>query len=136
MRSFPHDDPPGFTPRLPRAFIIRLILLIVAVILAFQSISVYVDNLWFGNLGFQSVYWYQLKGQSSAFVGFFAATFFILWLMFSLVIPPSRGARRPLMELNGRPVFLPGLETVRNLIRPVAALAGDSFSESHSAPSG
>jgi uncharacterized membrane protein (UPF0182 family) len=124
MRSFPHDDPPVFSPRLPRSFFVKLIVLIVILFLGFQAISVYVDSLWFSSLGFESVYWYQLKAQSSAFVAFFAASFFILWLMFSLVVPSSRGVRRPLMEFNGRPVFLPGLETVRNLIRPAAAVIG------------
>src|SRR5215831_13930390 len=124
MRSFPHDEPPVFNPRLPRGFILRLVLILVAIVLGFQAISVYVETLWFGSLGFQSVYWYQLKAQSSTFVAFFATTFFVLWLLFSLIVPPSRGPRRPLMELNGRPVFLPGLDTVRKLVRPAAALAG------------
>src|SRR5215475_8162522 len=104
MRSFPHDEPPVFNPTVPRSFIIRLVLLIVLIVLGFQAVSVYVETLWFGSLGFESVYWYQLKAQSSAFIAFFAATFFALWVLLSLIIPPSRGMRRPLMEFNGRPV--------------------------------
>src|SRR5215831_13902252 len=116
MRSFPHDEPPVFRAQVPRSIVIRVVLLIVLLVVAFQAISFYVESLWFGSLGFESVYWYQLKAQSSTFVAFFAATFFILWLLFSLIIPASRGTRRPLMELNGRPVFLPGLDTVRWLV--------------------
>jgi len=124
VRSFPHDDHPVFSSRTSRSLILRLILLIFVVAVAFQSLSFYVESLWFGSLGFESVYWYQLKAQSETFLAFFVATTALLWLMFRLVIPPSRGPRRPLLELNGKPVYLPGLDTVRNLARPVAALVG------------
>src|SRR5262249_4460865 len=43
--------------------------------------------------------------------------------MFRLVIPRSRGPRRPLFEMNGQMIFLPGLDNIRNLARPVAVLA-------------
>jgi uncharacterized protein len=123
MRQIPYDGEIFKTPP-PRSFILKLVLLIVLVIAAFQSVSIYVESLWFGTLGFDSVYWYQIKAQSMTFAVFTLATMLALWVIFQLVIPSSRGPRRPLMELNGRPVYLPGLDTVRSLSRPVAALIG------------
>ena len=101
---------------------IKLVVFIVLVAAAFQSISFYVESLWFASLGFESVYWYQLKAKSTAFLAFFVATSIILWVMFRLVTPSSRGPRRTLMEFNGQPVYMPGLDTVRWLARPVALL--------------
>jgi uncharacterized protein len=124
MRSTPYEDGP-FIPSGPsRRVVLRLVFLIIVLIALFQSISIYVENLWFGSLGFETVYWYRLKAQSLTFTVFFAATTVILFVMFQLVIPSSRGPRRPVMMVNGRPVYLPGLDLVRRLVRPVAGLAG------------
>src|SRR5262245_46731600 len=126
MRPTPYDGPA--LPAGPsRKFILRAVVLIVLLIGLFQSTTIYVESLWFGSLGFGSVYWYQLKAQSLAFGAFFSATTIILWLMFWLVVPSSRGPRRPLLMVNGNPVYLPGLDTVRRLVRPVATLAGIFF---------
>src|SRR5437667_156046 len=121
MRPVPYDGE-IFNTRPPRSFLVKLFILILIAIADFQSISFYVDSLWFGSLGFESVYWYQLKAQSATFAAFFLASTILLWVMFRLVIPSSRGPRRPLMEFNGKPIYLPGLETARNLARPVSAV--------------
>ncbi len=76
------------------------------------------------SLGFESVYWYQLRAQSVAFAAFFFATSIVLWVMFRLVIPSSKGPRRPLLEISGQTIFLPGLDNVRSLARPVSVLIG------------
>jgi uncharacterized membrane protein (UPF0182 family) len=123
MRPLPYDGEIFKTPP-PRSLILKLVLLLILVIAAFQSVSIYVESLWFGSLGFESVYWYQIKAQSITFAVFTLVTMLFLWVLFRLVIPSSHGPRRPLMELNGRPVYLPGLDTVRNLARPVSALIG------------
>ena len=121
MRQIPYDRP---QPRPPRSLIISFVVLVLLFIAALQSVSIYVESLWFGSLGFQSVYWYGYKAQFYVFVAFFLATTLILFLMFRLVIPASRGARRPLFELNGQMVYLPGLDFVRRLAWPVAILLG------------
>src|SRR5262245_5275447 len=123
MRSVPYEGRPQL-PRAPRSLIVWLVVLLAVFIGALQSVSFYVDNLWFSSLGFESVFWYRIKAQTTAFILFFVATTLILWVMFRLVIPRSRGPRRPLFELNGQYVYLPGLDTVRNLARPVAVLIG------------
>ena len=107
----PMTDP---APRLPRSLLILLIVLVLLFIAALQSVSIYVESLWFGSLGFESVYWYGYKAQFYVFVAFFLATTLILWVMFRLVIPASRGVRRPLFELNGQMIYLPGLDFVRS----------------------
>lgn len=124
MSSTPFEGPPSFDPRLSGSFILKLVVLVVLVIASFQSISYYVENLWFDSLGFQSVYWYGIKARALLFLAFFAATTAILWIMFRLVTPTTRGPKRAIMELNGQPVYLPGLETVHALIRPAAILIG------------
>ena len=54
-------QPPDYHPplkfRAARGFIVRLAVLIFLIIAAFQSISFYVASLWYGSLGFESVYW-------------------------------------------------------------------------------
>jgi uncharacterized membrane protein (UPF0182 family) len=124
MRQIPYDRP---APRLPRSLLISLVVLVFLFIAALQSVSIYVESLWFGSLGFESVYWYGYKAQFYVFVAFFLATALILWVMFRLVIPASRGVRRPLFELNGQMIYLPGLDFVRRLAWPVAILLGVSI---------
>ena len=85
MRQIPYDGHPPSNPLPSKSLIVKLIVLLVLVIGAFQSISVYVESLWFGSLGFVSVYWYQFKAQSATFGAFFLATTIILWVMFRLV---------------------------------------------------
>src|SRR5258705_462957 len=64
--------PPEYHPTLDfrpaRGLVVRLAVLIVFLIAALQSISFYVESLWYGSLGFESVFWYRLKAQSAVFV--------------------------------------------------------------------
>src|SRR5215471_16480702 len=106
MRPTPYDRP-SLPAGPPRRFILKIVALIILVIAAFQSVSIYVDSLWFSSLGFESVYWYRLKAESLTFLAFFVATTLILWALFRLVIPASRGPRRALLVMNGNPVYLP-----------------------------
>src|SRR5262245_46340383 len=121
MRQIPYDRP---TPRPPRSLLVSLVVLVVLFIAALQSVSIYVESLWFGRLGSGSVYWDGYKAQFYVFIVFFLVTTLLLWLMFRLVIPASRGARRPLFELDGQMIYLPGLDFVRRLAWPVAVFLG------------
>src|SRR5262245_34433652 len=123
MRPIPPGDGPVFPSGIPRSFVFALIVVFVLLIAGYQSVSIYVETLWYETLGFASVYWFQLKAQSLTFLAFFAATAAILWGMFLLVIPGTRGHRQPFMILNGRPVYLPGLDAARRLAKPVAVIA-------------
>ena len=53
MRPPQHLPPPDF--RVTGGFVARLAILIVLVIAALQSISFYVESLWYGAVGFESV---------------------------------------------------------------------------------
>jgi uncharacterized membrane protein (UPF0182 family) len=59
-----------------------IVLAIVVVILLFSFrtlVSYYVENLWFGSLGYASVFWTSLRLEWTAFAVFAAATFAVLY---------------------------------------------------------
>ena len=66
MAPSTYESAPDF--RAARGFVTRLAVLIFLVIAALQSVSVYVESLWYGSLGFASVYWYRLRAQSLVFL--------------------------------------------------------------------
>src|SRR6266545_2822471 len=93
-----HDRPPlDFRPA--RGLVVRLALLIFVVIAALQAISFYVESLWYGSLGFQSIYWYRLRSQSVVFIAVAAVTAAVLYLVFRLVTPPPGYSRRPFLQI-------------------------------------
>src|SRR5437773_11074948 len=97
--------PPDYHPSLEfrppaRAFFVRLAVLIVLIIAAFQSISFYVESLWYGSLGFASVYWYRLRAQSMLFLAVAGISATALWVIFRLVTPPSGHSRRPFLRFG------------------------------------
>src|SRR5438128_3954536 len=96
MRPPQYQLPFDFRPA--RSFLIRLAIIIVFLIAAFQSISFYVGSLWFGSLGFEPVYWYRLQAQSIVFIAFAVGTAVILWLLFRLVMPPVGYSRRSFIQ--------------------------------------
>ncbi|MDQ3820935.1 MAG: UPF0182 family protein, partial [Acidobacteriota bacterium] len=67
----------------------RLVILIVAAIVIlvalFRSVSIYISALWFGSLGYSSVYWYIFRTKLFVFLIFTALTIAILrgafWLL-------------------------------------------------------
>src|SRR5207249_8473961 len=73
-----------FDVRFARRFFVRFGVVVIALIAAFQSISFYVESLWFASLGFQPVYWYRLKAEATVFLIFAVVSAFVLWLLFRL----------------------------------------------------
>ena len=116
---------PNFRPA--RGAVVRLALLLFIVIAAFQSISFYVESLWYGSLGFQSVFWYRLRAQSLVFLAVAAITATVLWLLFRAVTPAAGYSRRPFLEIGGEAIVIPTSETVRRLAVPAAAVLGVFF---------
>ena len=57
-----------FDVRFARRFFLRFGVVVIALIAAFQSISFYVESLWFASLGFEPVYWYRLKAEATCAV--------------------------------------------------------------------
>src|SRR5256712_11852044 len=116
--------PPRYLPprdfRATRGLVGRLVILIVLVIAAFQSISFYVESLWYGSLGFESVYWYRLKAQSAVFVAVAAVSAIVLWLIFRIVTPPPSYSRRPFLQFGNEAIVIPTTETLKKIGLPAA----------------
>jgi uncharacterized protein len=69
-------------------------------------VSWYVDALWFGSLGYSTVFWTMLGVKAALFAGFFLATVMLLQLAFWLLRPrrPDRAQYDRVVVINGRPV--------------------------------
>src|SRR5882672_6809483 len=105
-----------------RWLVLRLIFLIVIVIAAYQSLSFYVESLWFNSVGYEAVYWYGLRAEALVFAGFAAATTLVLWLLFRLLLPKPGTVRRPLVELPGETIALPSTRVLRGLSAQIALI--------------
>src|SRR5437868_4156371 len=121
--------PPSQLPapdfRASRGFIVRLAIVILLLVGIFQSISFYVESLWYGSLGFESVYWYRLRTQSIVFLAVAAVTALALWIIFRLVTPPPGFSRRPFLQLGQEAmIVIPTSETLKRLAAPVAIVIG------------
>src|SRR5438132_123395 len=130
MRPPEYQHPFDFRPA--RSFLIRLAIIIVLLIAAFQSISFYVESLWFGSLGFEPVYWYRLQAQAAVFFGVAVTTAIVLWLLFRLVMPTGGYSRRPFIQFGQEAIVIPTTETLKRLALPVAVIFGIFFGLSFS----
>jgi uncharacterized membrane protein (UPF0182 family) len=97
-------------PRLPptqrhRRFPLILILVFLALVVfgGRQTLSYYVEALWFGSLGYAEVFWKTLRLQSLVFTAFAAATFVFLYGSFLAL---RRSHRDDL--LDGRTIYVGG----------------------------
>src|SRR5262245_59152212 len=131
MSASRHDSTRELT--LGRGFIARLAVLIFIAIAALQSISFYVESLWYGSLGFASVYWYRLRTQSLVFLVVALITAFVLWLIFKLVTPPPGYSRRPFLQIGQDAIVIPTSDTVKRLALPAAIVIGVFFGLAFSA---
>lgn len=115
-----------------RPFLIRLGIILFILIAALQSISFYVESLWYGSLGFTSVYWYRIRAQSTLFLAVTIVTAFVLWLIFRLVTPPDGYARRPFLQFGQEAILIPARDTLKRAALPVAIVIGVLFGISFS----
>ncbi|HLQ77283.1 MAG TPA: UPF0182 family protein, partial [Terriglobia bacterium] len=111
-------------PRAARRLLIRIALIVVAFILLFQAISVYVEKLWFESVGFESVYWYQLRAQGATFLAFGIGSGFLVWLLFRLVTPAGGLRRGSLIQFGADNIPMPSSDSLRKLALPVAGVIG------------
>src|SRR5438128_12506719 len=70
----------------PRRQLISLIVAAIVILVAlFRSVSIYISAIWFGSLGYSSVYWYIFRAQLFVFLIFTVLTIIILrrafWLL-------------------------------------------------------
>ena len=107
-------------PRRPsnrRRFLIVLALVVFLILSSGTALSYYVNLLWFGSLGYESVYRRTLSLEWSVFAIFFAATFLILYGWFLIL----RRAYQPdlldggVIFIGRQPVKLP-VERIMNFI--------------------
>jgi uncharacterized membrane protein (UPF0182 family) len=111
-----------------RRFLIILALVFFLILSSGTALSYYVNLLWFGSLGYESVYRRTLSLQWSVFAIFFAATFLILYGWFLVL----RRAYQPdvldggVIFIGGQPIKLPVkriMTFVARLVFVVIALA-------------
>ena len=131
MRPPQYQHP--FDLRPTRRFLLRVGIIVVLLIAAFQSISFYVESLWFGSLGFEPVYWYRLETQTAVFFVFTVGSALFLWLLFRAVMPPAGYSRRPFIQLGQEAIAIPTTETLKGLVLPAAVLIGVFFGLTYSA---
>ncbi len=125
MRPLEYRAP--IDPGTVRRFVVRVIIAVVVLIALFQSISIYVEKLWFESVGYASVYWYQLRAQGATFLAFGIGTGILLWLIFQIVIPSGRVARAQLIRFGNEQIAMPAPSSFRKLALPVAAILGLLF---------
>jgi uncharacterized membrane protein (UPF0182 family) len=113
----PLDWPPP-RRRPPRRRGLLFVALVAGVLLlgGGTTLSYYVEALWYGSLGFASVFWTTLNVQAAIFLTFAVATFLVLYGSF-LALKPAR-----LGELAGLPILVNG-QPIRIPVEPVIKLA-------------
>ena len=131
MRPPQYQQPFDFRPA--RGFLLPVGILVILIIAAFQSISFYVESLWFGSLGFEPVYWYRLQAQAYVFFAFTIGTALVLWALFRLVMPPAGYSRRPFIQFGQEAIAIPTGETLKRIALPASILIGVFFGLSFSA---
>jgi hypothetical protein len=112
------DWPPKHPPQQRRRRFIIILVVLAAVLLGGRTaLSYYVDVLWFGSLGYVSVFWKTLSLQWGVFAAFTAATFLILYGVFLSLkrahLPDLPSGHT--VYIGGRPLKLP-VEPVLRLI--------------------
>src|SRR5215469_3169336 len=116
--------PPVINPRRRFRWLLLIILLFAAVLLAGRTaVSYYVDALWFGSLGYEQVFWKTLGMEWRMFIVFAGATFLILHLSFLALkrthSPDFPGTRTILIA--GQPLNVP-LDRILRIITLAAEL--------------
>jgi uncharacterized membrane protein (UPF0182 family) len=113
-----------------RKWLLLVVVAIVALLfLSSRALSIYVSALWFGSLGYASVYWYMFKLKIELFLIFFIVTALILrvafWLIDRAFASFAIGPRTVL--INQQPVKISPGRILRPLAWVVSILAGLIF---------
>jgi uncharacterized membrane protein (UPF0182 family) len=123
----PPDYHPSVKFRPARGFVVRLAVLIFLIIAAFQSISFYFASLWYGSLGFESVYWYRLRAEAILFLSVATVSAIVLWVIFRLVTPTPGHSPRPFLQFGQQAIVMPTTDTLKQLAMPVSIVVGAFF---------
>ena len=105
--SFPDDEVIDVTPSRKRKWRLAAVLsLLVLLFVASRSLSIYVSALWFGSLGYSSVYWYIFRSKLILFFVFAVLSLLILraalWLVRRAF--PAHMPRPRTIVVNNQPV--------------------------------
>jgi uncharacterized membrane protein (UPF0182 family) len=106
------------TPKRRRKLVWIAVAALALLFILFRSVSIYVSALWFGSLGYSSVYWYIFRAKILAFLVFAVLTIIILRAAFWLLertFAASALERRTVIVNNQSVTINPG-----RLFRPVA----------------
>lgn len=107
----------------------RIALIIAAVVLLFsfsRIVSVYLSALWFGSLGYSSIYWYVFKTKAALLIGFTVLTALLLsavFLLFQRLFGAYAFENRTII-LNNQPFQFSPAKFIRPLGWIVAASVG------------
>ncbi|MGA7848481.1 MAG: UPF0182 family protein [Terriglobales bacterium] len=110
------DWPPTHRPRRRRSFLLLFAVLAAVLFGGRAALSYYVDALWFGSLGYGSVFWKTLGLQWGIFAAFMAATFLILYGSFLAL------KRAHLPDLPSGHTILIGGQSLKLPVEPVLRL--------------
>lgn len=106
------------TPKRRRKLIWIVVAALALIFLLFRSLSIYISALWFGSLGYSSVYWYIFRTKLFVFLIFAVLTILILRTAFWFIertFSASALERRTVIINNQSVTINPG-----KLFRPVA----------------
>jgi uncharacterized membrane protein (UPF0182 family) len=106
------------SPKRRRKLIWIIVAALALLFMLFRSVSIYVSALWFGSLGYSSVYWYIFRAKLITFLVFTVLTIIILRTAFWLIertFSASALERRTIVVNNQSVTINPG-----RLFRPVA----------------
>lgn len=119
------SEPARFAGGAPQGarFVYRLFGLLLVLLLANVASGIYVEDLWFGSLGFASVYWYRLMMQGVVFIVAGGLAALCLVAAFRFVLPDASGSR-PFVEFGGESIVLPDSATIRRASTLAACALG------------
>jgi hypothetical protein len=130
------QDPPGeiidvgrIRPRRKRWLWLILLGILGLLFAASRALSIYISALWFGSLGYSSVYWYMFKLKVELFAVFFVLTVLILRSGFWLVERAFAGVAldRRTIFVNQQPVNFSPARVLKPVAWIVSVLAGLVF---------
>jgi uncharacterized protein len=124
------DWPPPHSPRRRRRFLILVAVVAFVLFSGRTLLSYYVDVLWFGSLGYGSVFWKTIGLQWGIFAAFALVTFLVLYCAF-LALKRAHLADLP----DGHTIFI-GRQPVQLPVAPVLRLIALALSLAIAAATG
>lgn len=110
----------------------KIWIIVAAILLLFslsRIVSIYISSLWFGSLGYTSVYWYILKTKIALFVGSAVVTALLLsatFLLFQRLFGAYAFEKRTII-LNNQPFQFSPAKFIRPLGWVIAAFFGIAY---------